>query len=82
MNGAPFPDMPPISVSVEGVASLLNDLNVHKATGPNRIPTYFLKETTVEVAPILTLIFQSSLHQGIVPSDWKVANIIPPHKKG
>ena len=69
----------PISVSVEGVISL-NNIKFHKATGPDKIPAYFLKETAAEVAHFN---FQSSLKQGVVPySDWKVTNIVPLHKKG
>jgi len=31
-----YPDMPPISVHVNGVAKMLSGLNPHKATGPDR----------------------------------------------
>ena len=82
MNGIPFPEIPHISISEKGVANLLRTLNHHKATGPDNIPAYFLKELSEELAPILTLIFQSSLHQGLLLDDWKVANIIPIFKKG
>ena len=34
------------------------------------------------MAPILTLIFQASLDQGILPSDSKAANVTPVYKKG
>ena len=34
------------------------------------------------MAPLLTFIFQSSLDQGKLPSDWKIANITPLYKKG
>lgn len=34
------------------------------------------------MAPLLTFIFQSSLKQGKLPSDWKLAYISPIHKKG
>ena len=60
MNDSPFPEIPHISVSVDGVANLLHNLNPHKATGPDRIPAYFLKEFSHEIASNLTLIFQSS----------------------
>ena len=43
---------------------------------------YLLKETSNEMAPILTFIFQASLLQSSVPSDWKKANIVPLFKKG
>ena len=57
-----------MSVSVEEVANLLHQLKPHKAIGPDGIPVYFLKEMSHEIAPILSLMFQSSLHQGILPT--------------
>ena len=63
MNDSPFPEIPHISVSVNGVANLLHNLNPNKATGPDGIPAYFLKELSHEIAPSLTLIFQSCLQQ-------------------
>jgi Reverse transcriptase (RNA-dependent DNA polymerase) len=30
----------------------------------------------------LTVIFQKSLQSGVVPQDWKLANVIPIYKKG
>ena len=82
LNDSPFPEISPISVSVDGVANLLQNLNPHKATGPDGIPAYLLKECSNEIAPILTLIFQCSMQQGSMPDEWKTANIIPIFKKG
>ena len=78
----PFPKVSHISISVDGVANLLHNLNPHKATGSDGIPAYFLKECSIEIAPILTLIFQCSIQQGSMPDEWKTANIIPIFKKG
>ena len=61
--------------------NLLVNLDPHKATGPDNIPTKLLKETAQQMAPLLTLIFQASLNQGKIPSDWKSANVAPIHKK-
>ena len=69
------------AVSLGGVTNLLQNLNPHKATRPDGIPAYFLKEFSNKIAPILTLIFQSSIHQGYIPDEWKTANIIPIFKK-
>ena len=88
-NQAPFPcmpdksvpDIPQISVTVDGVYNLLANLDAHKATGPDNIPSRFLKEFAQQIAPALTLIFQSSINQGKLPRDWKIANITPIHKK-
>ena len=60
LNDSSFPEIPNIPVSVKGVANLLHNLNPHKATGPDGIPAYFLKELSYEIAPILTKNFQSS----------------------
>ena len=45
------------------------------------IPSRFLKEFAQQIAPALMLIFQSSINQGKLPHDWKIANITPIHKK-
>ena len=82
LNDSPFPEISPISISLGGVTNLLYNLNPHKATGPDEIPAYFLKKFSNEIAPILTLIFQSSIHQGYIPDEWKAANVIPLFKKG
>ena len=82
MEGQHIPDIEPIYIDTNGVTELLQKLKPHKATGPDEIPAYLLKETSNEMAPILTFIFQASLLQSSVPSDWKKANIVPLFKKG
>ena len=42
----------------------------------------FLKELSFEIATILSAIFQQSLKDGVVPSDWKNADVAPAFKKG
>ena len=69
--------MADISIATPGIANLLNYLNIHKASGPDKISTRFLKETSEVTAPILKLIFEKSLSTGEVPYDWRVANITP-----
>ena len=82
MQGPPFPDISPIAINCDGVAQLLITLDVHKATGPDRVLSHLLKEISSEIAPSLTLIFQASLHQCSIPSNWKEAFITPLFKKG
>jgi len=79
---SPYPDIGPLSFSVDDTLQLLTSLEVHKAPGPDQIPSQLLRLASHEIAPILTLIFNSSLHQGKPPSNWKNANIVPIHKKG
>ena len=80
-GSSPHPDIDDITISSSGILKLLNDLNVNKATGPDRIVARVLKETSSAIAPILRIIFQCSLDTGIIPEDWKAANIVPIHKK-
>ena len=79
---SPFDDMPSITVTSPGVEKLLHNLSPHKATGPDSISARLLKELSTELAPALTFIFQMSLDAGCVPSDWKLAHIVPLFKKG
>ena len=74
--------MPPLHINTEGVTNLLLGIDLYKSTGPDNIPAKFLKETAVQISPALSLIFQASINQGILPSDWKEANVVPIHKKG
>ena len=47
-----------------------------------KIPNRALKMAADEVALVLQHIFQQSIDQSDLPSDWKIANITPIHKKG
>ena len=77
-----FPDIPAISVTLNGVIKLLQNLKPYKASGPDKIPTRLLKECAKEIAPSLVLLFQASLKQSIVPTEWKHAFMTPIFKKG
>ena len=82
LEGNPFPEISPIYISPAGVAQLLHNLKPHKAAGPDRLPSRFLKEVANEIAPPLSLIFQASLNQGAPPVVWKSAMVVPVFKKG
>ena len=74
--------MSPIKVGRAGVLKLLLNIKENKATGPDGIPGDLLKLCAYEIADVYTLLFQASLDQGTLPSDWKRANIVPVYKKG
>jgi hypothetical protein len=59
--------MEPITITTPGVKKLLQNLQPHKATGPDRIPSRLLKELACELAPALVYIYQTSLNAGTVP---------------
>ena len=82
LGPSPYPSMPTIKVTENGVKKLLHKLNPKKAVGPDKVPTRILRDYADEVAPILQTIFQQSLDTGVVPDDWKKANVAAVFKKG
>ena len=74
--------MAEIDITVSGIDKLLRDINPYKASGPDQIRPRILKELHSQVAPILQIIFSKSLRSGIVPNDWKNANVTSIFKKG
>ena len=82
LGASPYRSLPKINVSGNGVKKLLENLNPRKAVGPDFVPTQILKEFKEDIAPILQVIFQQSLDTGVVPEDWKTANVVGVFKKG
>ena len=74
--------MEELVISVNGVTKLLKEINPSKAGGPDNLPCRLLRELAVELAPILTYIYQQSLSTGQLPSVWKSAYVSPIFKKG
>ena len=79
---SPFSPMGEITVDPKGVLKLLNNLNIHKASGPDGLSARVLKECSSEISPMLALIYNESLAQGTVPDDWRQANVAPVFKNG
>ena len=77
-----YEEVPRLIISSEGVLKQLKNLAPNKAPGPDQLPPWFLKIAAEELAPILTNIFQSSVDNGILPRQWREANIIGIFKKG
>ena len=71
-----------LTLNESTILAALKALEVGKATGPDEIPAKLLKETASVIAPSLCRIFNKSLQLGSLPSDWKLANVVPVHKKG
>ena len=65
-----------------GIQKLLEQLNPHKAAGPDGIKATILKELAKEIAPILKIIFNISYDTGTIPEQWKTAIVQPVYKKG
>ena len=82
LEGPSIPPIGNIRVDERGVAKMLQNLDVKKASGPDELPCRLLKELANELALIYTDIFQCSLDTGELPSAWKTANVAPIYKKG
>ena len=76
-DSGPFAPMGEITVGPGGVFGLLNNLDIHKASGPNGLSARVLKECGSEISPMLALIYNESLAQDTVPDDWRQANVAP-----
>ena len=57
-------------------------LNINKAIGPDEIHPRLLKELVDYITIPLFIIMKKSLVDGILPTDWKLANVSPVFKKG
>ena len=64
------------------IRQLLSNINANKACGPDGIHGRILKNCAVSLAYPLSLIFKISYNTGCIPRDWKVAQVVPVHKKG
>ena len=64
------------------VENHLKELNAHKSQGPDMISPRILKECAQELSTSLCTLFNKSFTSGLIPTEWKTANITPIHKKG
>ena len=69
-------------VTPEIVANKINNMKENKSSGVDGIAPKILKETVEQICTPLAHVFNMSLQEGIVPLEWKEANIIPLFKKG
>ena len=64
------------------IAKKIKKMKVNKSPGVDGIPLKLLKEIVEQISTPLAKVFTLSLEEGIVPSEWKEANITPLFKKG
>ena len=78
----PGSHMPAVSFTVEQVRNKLKNLNCNKSFGPDEVHPRVLHELAEEISELLCEIFNRSLTEGVLPADWKNADITAIHKKG
>ena len=69
-------------VTPEMIAKKIKKIKNNKSHGVDEIPPKLLKEIVEQISTPLAKLFNLSLEEGIVPSEWKEANITPQFKKG
>jgi hypothetical protein len=78
-------DVPPLETMIimkEKVKKKLDNLKISKSPGPDGIHTRVLKEVSMSLCTPLARIFETSNKTGLLPEDWKCANITAIYKKG
>ena len=81
-NGSEEERLGQLIVTPEVVASKINNMKENKSPGVDGLSPKILKETVEQISKPLAHVFNMSLQEGIVPLEWKEANIIPLLKKG
>jgi hypothetical protein len=79
----------PLDVKIESVAftpmtvyKALKKLKPSTSTGPDGLPNVLLRNCADSLALPLCHIFDTSFKDSKLPSSWKIANVLPIHKKG
>ncbi|CAM4532923.1 unnamed protein product [Caretta caretta] len=71
-----------VDITTSKVEVKLEQLNGTKSGGPDNLLPRILKELAHEIASPLARNFNESVNSGVVPYDWRIANIVPIFKKG
>ena len=64
------------------IYNALKQLNPNKSRGPDNIGGLLLKNCARSISYPLTIMFNTSFRTGSLPTEWKMANIVPVFKKG
>ena len=81
-EGREFDYLGQLIVTPTMVAMKIRDMKDNKSPGVDGIPPKLLLEIVEQISIPLATVFSLSLEEGIVPLEWKEANIIPLFKKG
>ena len=82
---APSTDLPHLTrfeISETQVIAAIDQLKNHKACGPDSISARVIKECANQLKVPLTILFRRSVSEGVFPTRWAEANVVPIHKKG
>ena len=71
-----------VSICQSEVTDMIKTLNTNKAVGEDSISHKVIKSVSTSISRPLCQLFNKSLSQGIFPSSWKSAMVMPLFKKG
>ena len=57
------PDIPDVDIQIEGITKLLQELDCHKATGPDNISSNLLKQSALEYILHLSIFTHLERHK-------------------
>jgi len=69
------------TLSVEETEAALIKIKTGKATGPDNIPPWILKDFAHILSSPIAAIYNSSLREGVLPTMWRTATVVPLPKK-
>jgi hypothetical protein len=71
-----------VRITADMVEKNIRKLKPASAPGPDGIGSMVLKELVTQVKVPLAAIYRKSMESGVVPEDWRTANVTPIYKKG
>ena len=75
----PFLDL---SFNTTTIYNVLKQLNPNKSQGPDNISGRLLKNCAMSISHPLSILFNIFFRIVSLPDEWKIANVVPVHKKG
>ena len=63
--------------TVDDILTVVKNINVHKGSGVEYVPTFILKDCFEVIAREITYMFNQSLTLGCFPESWAIATITP-----
>ena len=71
-----------IDFKAHNICNILCQLDPNKAPGPDMIHGLILKNCAHSLSIPLQIIFRTSYYTCKIPKEWKLAHVVPVHKKG
>lgn len=82
LESADYLPMDPLFLDYVGAVRIIDKLKLSSSAGVDGINSKFLKNTKQYSSIILTKLFEQSIQDAVLPSDWKVGKVVPIHKAG